>query len=58
MFPEVGKRQGNIHRKHNFSATMFPGLPRALLTEFCYKICLMIVREERDTLSSKLLRYK
>ena len=29
MFPEVGK-QGNIDRKHNVSATMFPSLPRAL----------------------------
>ena len=29
MFPDVGK-QGNIHRKHNVSATMFPSLPRAL----------------------------
>ena len=28
MFPEVGK-QGNIGRKHNVSAAMFPGLPRA-----------------------------
>ena len=28
MFPEVGK-QGNIGRKHNVSAKMFPGLPRA-----------------------------
>ena len=26
-FPEVGK-QGNIDRKHNVSATMFPSLPR------------------------------
>ena len=30
MFPEVGK-QGNIDKKHNVSATMFPSLPRALL---------------------------
>ena len=32
MFPEVDK-QGNIarNRKHNVSATMFPGLPRACL---------------------------
>ena len=29
MFPVVGKR-GNIGRKHNVSATMFPCLPRAL----------------------------
>ena len=29
MFPDVGN-QGNIDRKHNVSATMFPGLPRAL----------------------------
>ena len=29
MFPEVGK-QGNIDRKHNVSATLFPSLPRAL----------------------------
>ena len=28
MFPEVGK-QGNIGKKHNVSATMFPSLPRA-----------------------------
>ena len=28
MFPEVGK-QGNIDKKHNVSATMFPSLPRA-----------------------------
>ena len=28
MFPEVGK-QGNVGRKHNVSATMFPSLPRA-----------------------------
>ena len=27
MFPEVGK-QGNIDRKHNASATIFPSLPR------------------------------
>ena len=29
MFPEVGK-QGNIDRKHNVSATIFPNLPTAL----------------------------
>ena len=29
IFPEVGK-QGNIDRKHNVSATMFPGLPRVV----------------------------
>ena len=28
MFPEVGK-WGNIDRKHNVSATMFPSLPSA-----------------------------
>ena len=28
MFPEVSK-QGNINRKRNVSATMFPSLPRA-----------------------------
>ena len=28
MFPKVGKL-GNIDRKHNVSATMFPTLPRA-----------------------------
>ena len=27
MFPKVSK-QGNIDRKHNVSATMFPSLPR------------------------------
>ena len=31
MFLEVGK-QGNICRKHNVSATMFPTLPRTLDT--------------------------
>ena len=30
MFPEMGK-QGNINRKDNVSATMFPSLPRALV---------------------------
>ena len=30
MFPEVGK-QGNIDRKHNISATMYPSLLRALI---------------------------
>ena len=29
MFPEVGK-QGNIDKKHNVSAKMFPSLARAL----------------------------
>ena len=33
MFHEVGK-QGNIDRKHNLSATMFPTLPRALGSSF------------------------
>ena len=31
MFHEVGK-QGNIDRKHNVSATMFPSLPWALIS--------------------------
>ena len=30
MFPEVGK-QGNVDKKQNVSATMFPSLPRALV---------------------------
>ena len=30
LFTEVGK-QGNIDKKHNVSATMFPSLPRALV---------------------------
>ena len=31
MFTEVDK-QGNIDKKHNVSATMFPSLPRALVS--------------------------
>ena len=34
MFPQVGK-QGNIDRKHNVFATMFPSLPRALDSYRC-----------------------
>ena len=39
MFPEVGK-QGNINKKHDASATMFPSLPGALQSQFNSPNCL------------------
>ena len=43
MFPEVGK-QGNIERKHNVFAKMFPSLPRA--KNLCVSTKMHVLRTE------------